>query len=191
MLSSDSSSYSSESDEDDEGFDPSVKRQIRDSMHKTHLHSVKKPLEVEDVPHQFSIDDHPQQSDEEVEGDGPPEEAGQQQDPIPPDEAAGEQDMAGAEEESEKELPDEVAPIDAYEEDEEEEESESAEELFGFDLAHTIEKVDRRVREEPTPDKRAASAAKADYKDAALTEAVEVRRPEGKSHQEIITKSLH
>ena len=74
--------------------------------------------------------------------------------------------MVGAEEESEKELAeevvDEVAPIDAYEEDDEEEESESAEELCGFDLAHTIEKVDRRVREEPTPDKRAASAAKVD-----------------------------
>ena len=89
-----------------------------------------------------------------------------------------------------EEVVDEVAPIDAYEEDEEEE-SESAEELCGFDMAHTIEKVDRRVREEPTPDKRAASAAKVDHKEAALTEAAEARRPIGKSHQETINKTLH
>ena len=64
MLSSESFS-SSEEDEGDEDYDPSVKRQIRDSMHKTHLHSVKMPIADQAPFDSEDESDEGQEADEE------------------------------------------------------------------------------------------------------------------------------
>ena len=127
----------------DEDYDPSVKKQIRDSMHKTHLHSVKMPLEEQFADESEAVESLDNAKDNE--GDKDDAEAAFAVESNEVRESANEDSESSSSSGSG-----------------EDEDEEIERQYQGLDLAKTIAKVDRQINDMPTPDKTPPPSAAKD-----------------------------